>query len=183
MEILQNVNPQVIVALHIIFVVTWFAALFYMPRLMIYYAEALANNFEEKALAQLAIMQKRLWNVIAKPSMVLTLIFGVWMWYLRYDFSLPAWLAVKLSFVVLLLFYHHVTQRWYKKQLKGNLKLSGQQLRYWNELATVVLIAVVFLVELKDAFSWVYGVLGILGVSILLSVAVGLYKKYRKRKN
>ena len=181
MEILQNVNPQAIVALHIIFVITWFAALFYMPRLMIYYAEANAKGFEEQAMEQLATMQKRLWNVIAKPSMILALLFGVWMWYLRFDFALPTWLMVKLGFVVLLLFYHHITQLWHKKQLLGLLNISSQQLRYWNELATIVLIAVVFLVELKDAVSWVYGVLGILGVAICLSVAVKQYKKYRNR--
>ena len=87
-------------AIHIIFMVTWFAGLFYMPRLFIYQAEAEAKEEPAKSAVQdqLGIMAKRLWYGITWPSAVLTLIFGTWMG-LLYG-SIPQWLLIKLFFVL-----------------------------------------------------------------------------------
>src|SRR4029078_7832406 len=97
---------QYIKALHIIFVVTWFSGLFYIVRLFVYSAEASIKAEPERSilLKQFSIMQKRLWYGITWPSAILTLIFGIWLWQL-YG-SLPAWLLVKLFFVVALFIYH-----------------------------------------------------------------------------
>jgi len=92
-------------ALHIIFIVTWFAGLFYMPRFFIYNTEAGERTEVEKNIlrVQFGIMMKRLWYGITWPSAILTLVFGGWMWYLL-D-SLPQWLLIKLCFVMVLYLY------------------------------------------------------------------------------
>jgi putative membrane protein len=124
-------------ALHIIFVVTWFAGLFYIVRLFIYSAEANLKTEPEKSILfkQLALMQNRLWYIITWPSAILTLIFGGWLFYL-YG-SLPTWLLVKLCFVLGLFIYHLSLHKIFKQQSKGIFKYSSQQLRMWNELATL----------------------------------------------
>ena len=97
-----------IIALHIIFVVSWFAGLFYMVRLFIYHTETKEKSeLEAKILGyQYKIMQKKLWFIITTPAMVLTVVFGVWMLLKNtYLLTLP-WMHIKLTFVVLLLFYH-----------------------------------------------------------------------------
>src|SRR6187551_1013908 len=93
-------------ALHIIFVVTWFAGLFYMVRLFIYSAEANGKQEPEKTILfkQLSLMQNRLWYIITWPSAILTFIFGGWLWYLYGSF--PVWLVVKVCFVLGLFLYH-----------------------------------------------------------------------------
>ena len=123
-------------ALHIIFIVTWFAGLFYIVRLFIYNTEAAEKSEPEKSILQqqFGIMIKRLWLGITWPSAVLTLIFGPWMWYI-YG-SLPKWLMIKLFFVVLLYAYHFSLHAIYKQQQHGVFKFSSQQLRIWNEVAT-----------------------------------------------
>src|SRR5678810_999146 len=93
-------------ALHIIFIITWFAGMFYMPRLFIYNTEAAEKPQPEKSILQkqFGIMMRRLWFGITWPSAILTLIFGPWIWYLLDSF--PRWLMIKLCFVVGLYIYH-----------------------------------------------------------------------------
>src|SRR5690242_1906104 len=133
-------------ALHIIFIVTWFSGLFYIVRLFIYNVEAEKKEEPERSILhkQFAIMIRRLWLIITWPSAILTLIFGPWMMYLMG--SVPTWLWIKLCFVLGLYAYHFSLQHIYKQQMKGVFKYSSQQLRMWNELATIFLIAIVMLV-------------------------------------
>src|SRR5437773_5644374 len=121
-------------ALHIIFIVTWFAGLFYMPRFFIYNTEAAERlEAEQKVLrSQFQLMMKRLWFGITWPSAILTLIFGLWVWYLLGSF--PQWLMIKLCFVVGLYLYHFSLHRIYKQQSRGMFRYSSQQLRIWNEV-------------------------------------------------
>src|SRR6188472_41617 len=127
-------------ALHIIFIVTWFSGLFYMVRLLIYNTEAGQKDELERRILrnQFSIMQKRLWYGITWPSAILTLIFGVWIG-LLYG-SLPAWLVVKLFFVLALFIYHLSLHSIFQQQRRENFRWSSQQLRTWNEVATVFLI-------------------------------------------
>jgi putative membrane protein len=163
--------------------VSWFAALFYMPRLLIYYVESksLAEEAKEVLQKQYAIMQRRLWFIIGWPAMLLTIIFGVWMLVLRPVFLEQSWMLVKLAFVVCLLFYHFFTHMFYKKQSNSILALSSFQLRMWNEVATVLLIAIIFTVVFKDGMSWIYGVIGIVGVAVTLAFSVKRYKAWREK--
>jgi putative membrane protein len=169
-------------ALHIIFIVTWFSGMFYIVRLFIYNTEATEKTEPEKSILirQFSIMIKRLWFGITWPSAVLTLIFGSWMLYLFG--SVPAWLGIKIAFVAALYFYHLSLHNIYRQQMKGVYKYSSTQLRLWNELATIFLIAIVMLVEVKQAMSLWWGLGGLVAFALLLMSAVRIYKLARTRK-
>jgi protoporphyrinogen IX oxidase len=169
-------------ALHIIFVVTWFAGLFYIVRLFIYFAEASDKNEPERSILQagLKIQQMRLWYAITWPSAILTLLFGPTLWYL-YG-VLPDWLAVKLLFVLTLYVYHLICHFIFKQQQKGIIKYSSMQLRIWNEVATLLLFAIVFLVVLKNTFSLFYGLGGLIVFAAILMIAIRIYKAVRDRR-
>jgi putative membrane protein len=123
-------------------------------------------------------MQKRLWYGITWPSAILTLIFGTWLWYLFG--SLPTWLLVKLCFVALLFLYHLSLHAIFKQQAKDFFKYSSQQLRAWNEIATLFLITIVMLAVVKQMLSVVWGIAGLIVFSIMLMTAIKVYKKLRK---
>ena len=167
-------------ALHIIFVVTWFAGLFYIVRLFVYKAEANEKTEPEKSilLKQFGIMQKRLWYGITWPSAILTLIFGTWMGIL-YG-SLPAWLLVKLFFVLGLSFYHISLHAIFRQQQKQNFKWSSQKLRMWNEVATLFLVAIVMLAVVKQLIDFIWGMLVLILLGLLLFAAIKFYKRFRK---
>ncbi len=167
-------------ALHIIFIVTWFAGLFYIVRLFIYNTEAGDKNEVEKNILrnQFSIMIKRLWLGITFPSAILTLIFGGWMFYLLGYF--PQWLMIKLGFVLGLYIYHFTLHRIYSQQMKGIFKYTSTQLRIWNEVATIFLISIVMLVVVKQSISLLWGTVGLILVMITLMSAIKIYKSLRK---
>lgn len=174
-------------ALHIIFVVTWFAGLFYFPRLFIYNTEANTKPLEVRNALQeqFRIMMKRLWYGITWPSAILTLIFGLTVminggWHKMLGDPAGKWLEIKLGFVVFLYIYHYTLHIIFKQQMKGYFKYSSQQLRIWNEVATILLIAIVMLATVKESISFVWGIIGmILFIALLLS-AIKIYKNLRK---
>jgi len=169
-------------ALHIIFIVTWFSGLFYMVRLFIYNAEADQKPEPEKTILQqqFRTMIRRLWLGITWPSAILTLIFGPWMMILMG--SVPTWLWIKLCFVLGLYLYHFSLQHIFRQQMKGNFRYSSQQLRIWNEVATIFLVAIVMLVVVKQNMSWAWGLAGLFGFVIVLMSAVRIYKTVRAKK-
>ncbi len=174
-------------ALHIIFVVTWFAGLFYFPRLFIYNTEANDKPLEVKNALQeqFRIMMKRLWYGITWPSAILTLIFGLTVmfngnWQKLLGDPAGKWLEIKLAFVVLLYIFHYTLHVVFKQQMKGVFKYSSQQLRIWNEVATILLIAIVMLATVKESISFVWGIIGILLFIALLLLAIKIYKNLRK---
>jgi putative membrane protein len=169
-------------ALHIIFIVTWFAGLFYMPRLLIYFAEAADRPESGRILLQeqLAMMQRRLWFGITWPSAVATLIFGTTMAYL-YG-AIPGWLWLKLGFVLLLYVYFGWLHLIFRQQQRGEIRYTSTQLRVINEIATVFLIAIVFLVVLKNALSMLWGLGGLFVFILFLLVAIRTYKQLREKK-
>src|SRR5689334_10513572 len=124
-------------SIHIIFVVTWFAGLFYLPRLMVYAAEAnqlMDQNSRSILLNQYQLMKKRLLFGITWPSAVITFLLGMRLLML---YPLTDWLKIKLCFVIALYLYHFSLQAIYKQQSRLNFRYSGQQLRAWNEVPTV----------------------------------------------
>ena len=170
-------------ALHVIFVVTWFAGLFYMFRLFVYHREAL-NAPEPKRgvlIDQFRIMERRLWFAITWPSAILTVAFGGAMVWINPALLLMPWMLVKLGFVWLLLMYHMLGHRIYRALQYGIPRWSSLTYRLLNEVPTIILIAVVFLVVLKDHVSWIWGVVGVLGVAIAITLATKLYKRIRER--
>jgi putative membrane protein len=172
---------QYIKAVHIIFVITWFAGLFYLPRLMVYAAEASTLEDEKSRkilLDQYQLMKKRLLYGITWPSAMITLLLGA---RLLMIYPMSNWLWVKLAFVFLLYLYFFSLQRIFNQQSVGVFRYSGQQLRAWNEVPTVILFAVVFLVVLKNTVSFLWGLLGLLTLMVVLMMAIRIYKKVRKK--
>ena len=174
-------------ALHIIFVVTWFAGLFYMPRLLVYNREAVDMPMDSKRIlhGQFGMMMKKLWYGITWPSAILTLIFGMIVLFKggwADSFRVQTWLHIKLTFVFFLYLYHFSLHVLFKQQAKGIFKYSSQQLRIWNEVATIFLVAIVMLAVVKQNMSFVWGILGLLAFIILLMSAIKLYKIIREKK-
>jgi len=172
-----------ILSVHIIFMVSWMAGLFYSVRLFIYHTEANDRPELERDILQKEFtkIEHRLWNIITTPAMVLTVLAGASMIAVRPWLLTVPWLHVKLSFVVLLLVYHFICQRIMKQLKKGVFKMSSFKLRLWNELATILLVAIVFTVMLKSTVDWIYGLGGLIIFSGVIMTAVKLYKNYRQK--
>lgn len=168
-------------SLHIIFVITWFAGLFYIPRLFIYYIEASFKSDPEKKILmdQFIIMMNRLWFIITWPSSILAIIFGLWMIVLVPNWLFENWMIAKLGFVFLLVLYHLKTHFILKELQSGLIKYSSNFMRIWNEITSVILVSVVFLVVLKNNISWFKLTVGlIIFISSLLFI-IKLYKRLR----
>jgi putative membrane protein len=177
---------QTIKALHIIFMVSWFAGLFYIVRLFIYHTEAQTRDDEAKQVLsdQFEIMERRLWWIITTPAMVLTFLFGVWMFIEKWDYFASesgAWMHIKLAFVALLVVYHFVCQKIMVDLKRGKFSWKSNQLRLWNEVATLALVAIVFIVMLKDRMNWIKGTVGFFAVAIGLMIAIKIYKRIRSK--
>ena len=130
-------------AFHIIFMVTWFAGLFYLPRLFVYHAMAEDTAGRER----LKMMERRLYNGIMAPGGILTVVFGLWLW-LGYDWS-GGWLHAKLALVAVLIAYHLWCGKLMKDFRHERNVHSHAWYRWFNEFPTVILIAVVILTVVK----------------------------------
>ncbi|CAM4132407.1 CopD family protein [Flavobacterium antarcticum] len=173
-------------SLHLIFVITWFSGLFYIVRLFVYQIEAAKKESPEKEILQkqYKIMTYRLWYIITWPSAVLASIFAFWMLFFT-DYGKAwlhqPWMHVKLGFVFALYLYHWKCQIIFSELQKDVVKYSNTWMRLFNEGATIILFAVVFLVILKNAVNWIYGVIGIFLFSIIIMLGFKFYKKIRER--
>ncbi|MBA3898740.1 MAG: CopD family protein [Bacteroidetes bacterium] len=169
-------------SLHIIFIVTWFAGLFYIVRLFIYHAEAQEKPESERKVlqSQFKIMERRLWFGITWPSMFLTIILGLWTAFTIFGLDFPIWLWVKLAFVAGLIFYHLYCHKLFLQFQNDVINWSSGKLRIWNEVATLFLVAIVFLVVLKGFADMAWGFAGFVVFSLLLFAAIRIYKKQRK---
>ena len=136
-------------ALHIIFVVTWFAGLFYIVRLFIYHTEAFERpkNEQEVLIDQFKIMEKRLWYGITWPSCILTIVFGGSLLNNWLPISDHPWLISKLVMVVLLFLYHLLCGNILKQLQKGKSPYTSMQLRILNEVSTIFLVGSVILTK------------------------------------
>jgi putative membrane protein len=176
-------------AIHIIFVVTWFAGLFYFPRLFIYNIEAGEKPEPAKSALreQFNLMMKRLWYGITWPSAILTLIFGTWVLfssgyaYILFD-PVGRWMLIKVIFVIGLYLYHLSLHKIFKQQINGVFKYTSQQIRIWNEVATIFLVTIVMLVVVKQNLSALWGLIGLLLFIVLLMSAIKIYKLIRTKK-
>ncbi|MCH1518438.1 MAG: CopD family protein [Flavobacteriaceae bacterium] len=169
-------------ALHLIFVITWFAGLFYMPRLFIYHIEAKAKGSPDREIlgTQFKLMARRLWYIITWPSAILATIFALLLLYIIPSWLEQNWMTIKLFFVGLLFLYHFKTHQIFKAFQQDEINYSSLFMRVWNEGATLLLFAIVFLVILKSSFHWIFGVLSIIGLGVLLMLGIKLYQRVRK---
>lgn len=129
-------------AFHIIFVTSWFAGLFYLPRIYV----NLSMEQDPQAYARLILMANKLYRFM-QPLMVLALAFGIWLW-LGYGFK-GGWLHAKLTLVVLLIGYHHYCGRLLKQFRAQQNRHSHVWFRWFNEVPVLILFAVVILVVTK----------------------------------
>lgn len=168
-------------ALHIIFVVCWFAGLFYIVRLFVYYSETKDMPEVQSNILrdQYTIMTNRLWNIITWPAAILATVFGIWMLIVIPAWLSQPWMHIKLLFVVLLIAYHLKCHQFVKQINNRTMTKTSSFFRIWNEGATLILFSVVFLVILKSTFNWIFGVVGLVGLSILLMLGIRLYKRIR----
>ncbi len=170
-------------ALHLIFIVTWFAGLFYIVRLFIYQTEALEKPEHERLILkpQLDLMARRLWYIITWPSAILTLIFGFWVLTYRWGYLQQEFMQAKLIFVGFLYVYHGYSQVLFSRLQRGEARWTSTQLRLWNEVSTLLLFAIVFLIVLKNTISMLWGMLGLVGLFVVLLLAIKVYKNYRTK--
>ncbi len=180
----MNEYYNYIKALHLIFVITWFAGLFYIVRLFIYQIEASQKPSPDKEIlgTQLKIMANRLWTIITWPSAILTLIFATTLLVLNPSILQMPWMHVKLGFVVTLYIYQLKCHQIYKQLQRGKINYSSNYMRLFNEVATIILFAIIFLVIVRHEVNWIFGVLGIISLSVILMILVKLYKRYRENK-
>lgn len=177
----------IIKAIHIIFMVSYFAGIFYLARLFVYYKDT--DDFEDTKQnilrEQYAFMAKRLWNIIVIPAGIIMLTAGIVMIFLNSGLMKMAWFHLKLTFLIALLAYHI----WCWKKTILMQKLRGQtfpipniKLRQYNEIATFILFSVVFTVILKSwaIDYWWQLLLGFFVVIILIMGTVKLVNKNRK---
>lgn len=133
-------------AFHLIAIVCWFAALFYLPRLFVYHRDATDAVSRDR----FCIMERRLYRAIAVPSMIATLVFGIWLLSYNWGYYKSAgWLHAKLLFVALLIGYHHICGAYVRKFAAGEVTRSGRFFRVFNELPVIALIVIVILAVVK----------------------------------
>ena len=176
-------NYLIFKSLHIISVVTWFAGLFYIPRLFVYFAEADQKSEPERSILQkqFKIMQRRLWFGITWPSAIAVFIFGSSMLSNFWPITDHPWLVIKLLFVIGLYAYHFFLHKIFRQQQNGIVNYSSNSLRMINEISTLFLVAIVFLVIMKNILSMLYGLLGLIGLIFILMMAIKIYKNIREK--
>ena len=132
---------------HIIFVITWFAALFYLPRLFVYHAMA----DDEISHKRFIIMERKLFYGIMTPSAILTIIFGIWLWWgLEYS---GLWINLKASLVIFLVLYHLVCLKYLNDFKNNQNKHTHIYYRWFNEFPVILLFIIIFLVVFKPLWK------------------------------
>ena len=173
----------IIKSIHIIFVVSYFAGLFYIVRLLIYHTEALqGKEGQERDILhkQYSFMEERLWNIITVPALVIVLVSGIYLlWAFQWVFLTQGWMHIKLLGIVLLLAYHYWSWHTLKELQRGETRYSSVKLRMANEVATLLLFAIVFAVVLKDLFLqyWWATLLSFVAMGALIMAVVKIVNK------
>ncbi len=174
-------------AVHIIFMVSYFAGIFYLVRIFVYYKDTDAFDETKKNILreQYVFMARRLWNIITVPAGIIMLGSGIFMIVLNFGLMKTPWFHLKLTFLIGLAIYHYWS--WKKvlqiKNLTGNiLPISNIKLRQANEIATFILFLVVFTVILKSMVLEYWWQL-ILGFAVLVGLIMATVKLVNKKKS
>ncbi len=167
---------------HIVAFVSWFAGLFYLPRLFVYHAEA---NEQPEAVreilkSQYSLMERRLYSIIMTPAMVVTAAMATGMLIIAPDLLQETWLQVKLGLVLILMGYHHYCKRIMQRLAAGETPLTSQQFRWMNEFPTFFLVVIVMLAIFKnniprDATGYV-----IVLMAVAFAASIQLYARKRR---
>ena len=168
---------------HLIGVVVWFAGLFYLVRLFVYHAEASQQPEPAQTILknQYEIMEKRLYNIITTPGMVVTVAMAIGLITTEPEILKSGWLHIKLALVAILLIYHFYCGRIMKQLEKGECKWTGQQFRALNEAPTVLLVAIVLLAVFKNSLPLDMTTWLIFALILAMAAAIQLYAKKRRQ--
>ncbi len=170
-------------ALHIIGFVSWFAGIFYIVRLFVYHKEAWEKNDESSPVLrkQYEIMEGRLFSIIQTPAMFLTLIGGISMLVVNSAWLEQPWMHIKLSLVAILIVYHFSCAKQIKKLKLNNTGISSFGYRLYNELPTLLLIAIVMLAVWKNLEGLWFGLAILLSMGVIFFLVAKIYKKSRAK--
>ena len=178
-------NYLIYKAIHVIFVVSYFAGLFYIVRLMIYHTETQQMEEPKKSILQdqYTYMEKKLWNVITAPALVILITMGLNMLYKNQGLLHMPWMKSKLGMISVLLIYHFWCWRTLKQIQNKVFKYTSVQLRMMNELAIILLFVIVFAVIQKTDFGrdWYWSIVSFFGCGILLMLIVRLINRNNKK--
>lgn len=181
---MEAYNYYIYKSLHVIFVVSYFAGLFYIVRLLIYHLDAQKLPLPDKEILskQYIFMQKRLWNVITTPAFIIMVVMGANMLYKSPGLLNAGWMQFKLGCILILFAYHFWCWKTIKEFQKGIFKYTSVQLRMMNEVATIILFAVVFAVVQKSGFvrHWPWAIISFFGVGIIIMLVVRLVNRNKK---
>ena len=137
-------------SIHLIAVISWMAGLLYLPRIFVYHSEATANNKSEDLISTFKIMERRLFIYIMNPAMIVAWIFGLLLIHtIGIDNLSFIWLQLKLFFVVILTIYHFFLFQCLRKFAENNNSYSSKFYRIINEIPTILLIVIIFVVIFK----------------------------------
>ena len=180
-------NYLLIKSLHLISMVAWFAGVFYLVRLFVYHTETFDKSQEEKGILtqQYHIMERRLFNIICRPAMLFTWIFGVYMIYLNGMDWLKEnpWMHAKLLLVFLLSGYTEYSSRIIKQLHKGKVVMTSFNFRLYNEVPFLLLASIILLAVYKNFLQFDYAFAGIVAFAIVLFIFAKLYKKLTTKTN
>jgi len=163
--------------------VCWFAGLFYVVRLFIYHKEAQTKekSIKEILQPQYTLMSKRLLSIITWPSAFLTTFFGVSMLIENPSYLQQNWMHIKLSFILLLWLYTYSCQIILNQMKNSQIRTTEIKLRIWNEVATLIMFAIIFMAVLKNSISWIYATFSLVGLAVFLMISIKLYKRYKTK--
>lgn len=170
-------------ALHIIGFVAWFAGIFYIVRLFVYHREAWDLGADDRKgsilRAQYQIMEERLYKIIQTPAMILTLIGGIGMLFMAPAWLQSPWMHLKLSLILVLIIYHFSCGKQIKKLALSPTGINSFGYRLYNEVPTLILIAVVMLAVWKSLEGLWLGLALLVSLGVLFFIAAKLYKAKR----
>ncbi len=178
---------QYLKVLHIVGFVAWFAGLFYLLRMFVYYAEALDKKEPERSILkeQFLLMQQRVYKIITLPALNMTWVFGIamicfygWDW-----FKLSHWLHLKLVLLMGLSWYTYYCGDIIKKIESGATIFSSQKFRMLNEVPTLFLLCIVLLAVLKNLEHFAWTIPAVIVFALALYLGVKWYKKIREAKS
>lgn len=170
----------IIKALHIVAVMSWFAGLVYLGRVLIYHRESALKSASADLISTLTTMENRAWKIICNPAMVVSVLTGLHLVHASGAFK-QGWFHAKFLLIILLLGYHFHTNKFKKAVIKEVKAPSVKFLKIWNEILTVFLILIVFLVITKNIFQSVLALIIIFGVIAALMLLIKLLKPASKK--
>ncbi|MEL6124349.1 MAG: CopD family protein [Bacteroidota bacterium] len=185
-DIILNQYP-LLKALHLVAMVAWFGGLFYLVRIFVYHAEAFDRPDAERAILvpQYEIMEERVMRIICRPAMLLTWTFGMlllfcqgWDW-----FKVQYWMHLKLFLLILLSGYTDYNSLIRKRLKGGKMVMSSFRFRLWNEVPTLLLLAIILLAVYRNSLAFGQAFLGILIFGMTLFFFAKRYKAIRRKSN